>query len=302
MLVLDQRMRAGKRFQRDRSKIFDGEEHSVSTRPLFTGMVTIAAFAVVSLGAYFAAFERASRWKAPATPIVSDQPLERTIEQKYGVRLVLGDHKYPIATSHGLIQATDVNRVDLDRYRKILDEEFLVYPEEFVRRSRLKRIVLCRGLSFNGQNRSAVPDLEHDTLYLDVVAGEHKPEYQRRAIHHDFFHIVDFQDDGQLYTDEQWAKLNSPTFRYGSGGVRMQDDARSGLPWDQPGFLNKYSTSGVEEDKAEIFTYMITCYSIVEERAMTDKLIRKKMAAMKALLAKFSPDMNDDFWSEHCLQ
>ncbi len=160
----------------------------------------------------------------------------------------------------------------------------------------MQRIVLCRGLTYGGQNRAAVPDFEHDTLFLDVVAGDHDRDYQRHAIHHDLFHILDDEDDGQLYSDNRWLKLNSPGFQYGSGGERMQDDQWSGVLWNRPGFLNKYSTSGVEEDKAEIFAYMMTDYGFVDNRAATDDVIRKKMAAMKTLLEKFCPDIDESFW------
>ena len=76
----------------------------------------------------------------------------------------------------------------------------------------------------------------------------------------------------------------------------MLDDAWSGFPWNRPAFLNKYSTSGIEEDKAEMFAYMATVYEFVDKRAATDEVIRKKMAEMKFLLKAFCPDMNESFW------
>jgi Putative zinc-binding metallo-peptidase len=263
-----------------------------------------AGITIIFLGMRFAATEFRSRPRRVETPIgvgaVTRDPLAPSIEQKYGVKLVLGDYTYPVVTSSGLIRATNAQKVEVDRYHETLSLEFLLYPREFVRRSRLKRIVLCSDLSFEGQKRSAVPDLSNNTLYLDVIAGNFNLDYQRRAIHHDFFHMIDYQDDGLLYTDEQWAKLNSPGFHYGTGGARMLGDASSGVQWSSPGFLNKYSTSGVEEDKAELFAHMMTDCAAVVKRAETDKVLHTKMAAMKALLAKFSPDLNDDFWSELC--
>jgi hypothetical protein len=285
-------------------------EQPVQIRSRVIFLVAAVGITIIFLGVRFGATKFRSRPRrvetaigvGQVTPVRVGQPHERAIEQKYGVELVSGDHTYPVATYHGLIRATNAQKVDVDRYREILAQEFMLYPREFVHRSRLERIVLCSGLSFDGQNRSAVPDLEHNTLYLDVIAGNFNLDYQRRAIHHDFFHMIDYQDDGQLYADEQWTKLNPPGFRYGSGGVRMQGDPRSSVQWNEPGFLNRYSTSGVEEDKAEIFAHMMTNCASVEERAAADKVIHTKMAAMKALLAKFSPDLNVDFWSELCLK
>jgi Putative zinc-binding metallo-peptidase len=276
-------------------------EQPVQIRPRVIFLVA-AGITISFLGMRFAATEFWSRPRRVETAIgvgaVTPNLLAPPIEQKYGVELVLGDYTYPVVTSSGLIRGTNARKVDVDRYHEIFSREFVLYPREFVHRSRLKRIVLCSDLSFEGQKRSAVPDLSNNTLYLDVIAGNFNLDYQRRAIHHDFFHMIDYQDDGLLYTDEQWAKLNSPGFHYGTGGARMLGDASSGVQWNSPGFLNKYSTSGVEEDKAELFAHMMTDCAAVEERAATDKVIHSKMAAMKALLAKFSPDLNVDFWSE----
>jgi hypothetical protein len=263
-----------------------------------------ATVAVVAMGclvvliALDAAVRRWDRFSAASGPGRSVLP---AIEHKYGIE-VLENQRYPVTTYHGLIRATNAETAELDRYRKILAQEIQRYPRDLIRQSRLRRIILCRDLSFDGQNRAAVPDFEHDTLYLDVVAGDYDRAYQCQAIHHDFFHIIDYQDDGELYSDDRWAKLNIPSFQYGSGGVSMQDDPASGMPWDSPGFLNKYSTSGVEEDKAEIFAHMMTDYALIEKRAASDDVIRKKMSLMKTLLAKFCPAMNASFWNQLALK
>lgn len=76
----------------------------------------------------------------------------------------------------------------------------------------------------------------------------------------------------------------------------MQDDEWSGVIWNRPAFLTKYSTSGVEEDKAEIFAYMVTDYGFVEKRAAADDVIRKKMSAMKVLVAAICLEMDGSFW------
>ena len=58
--------------------------------------------------------------------------------------------------------------------------------------------------------------------------------YQRHAFHHEFFHIIDYRDDGQVYSDSRWARLNPQTFRYGDGGAKMQADPLSGLLESDP--------------------------------------------------------------------
>jgi hypothetical protein len=265
----------------------------------------MAALASALLVALFAAFHvgrllerfRDGGFEQPA--ITGDSAsAARMIKEKYGIQVTWKDQAYPVKTYHGLIRATDAKTLEVNRYCSVLAQEFLLYPPELERRSQLNRIVLCRGLSFGGQIRSAIPDYEHDALYLDVVSGEYDRLYQRVVIHHEFFHLIDYHDDGELYSDEQWARSNPNTFRYRDGGARMQDDSWSSLPADIPGFLTRYATSGVEEDKAEIFAHMMTDYSVVRKRAATDTVIREKISLMKALLAKFCPDMDETFWDQ----
>ena len=65
-----------------------------------------------------------------------------------------------------------------------------------------------------------------------------------------------------------------------------------------PGFLNHYSTTGVEEDKAEIFANLIVEPEVVKKRAETDAVLQSKVAQMRELLAAFCAEMNDDFWKK----
>ena len=286
-------------------------------------MIGAAAFVIIIL----AAFAGGSQWKrfrarsfeqfrddsrprasnlrdsAPAaapSPRPADHSASgaRGIEEKYRISVEWKDQVYPVKTYHGLISATNALATDLDDYCAMLAPEFMLYPPRLITLCQLKRIVLCRDLAFNGQKRSALPDFEHDTLYLDVWRGSPDRSYQRLVIHHEFFHLIDYKDDGELYSDAKWARLNSDKFRYGRGGVTMQNDGSSGSLSDIPGFLTRYATSGVEEDKAELFGHMMTEYAIVEKRAAKDRVIHEKMAHMKALMAKFCSDVDETFWNQ----
>ena len=47
---------------------------------------------------------------------------------------------------------------------------------------------------------------------------------------------------------------------------------------------------------AEIFLRMMTDYSVVQQRATADSAVREKVSVLKAMLEKFSPEMNEAFW------
>ena len=216
----------------------------------------------------------------------------------FDLKLIGATQALAVETYHGPIRAEAVGASERDRYSQVLRREIRLYPISLIQRSSLKSIVLCSELSYRGQKRSAIPDFEHNTLYLDVMAGRGHPNYERNALHHEFFHIVDYRDDGQLYSDRRWTELNPRSFHYGQGGARMQDDPLSSLPSHEYGFLTKYATSGVEEDKAEVFAHLMTEYAAVEKRAATDEVIRRKVAFMKTLLAGFCPAMSESYWND----
>lgn len=210
---------------------------------------------------------------------------------------VIVEPRFPISTTYGTIGGNAASAVELADYSDLFIQEFSLYPQDLVRRSNLKRVVLCKELSLDGQRRNAIPDSDHNTLYLDVVRGIGNRAYMRKVIHHEFFHIIDLRDDGEIYKDDRWASLNPPGFQYGSGGREAQNVSQTGHFSDQyPGFLNHYSTTGVEEDKAEVYAAMIIASSYVADRGKRDRFLNSKFAQMKQLILRFSPEMNDEFW------
>lgn len=224
--------------------------------------------------------------------------LEETAK-RYQVDVVFTKTKFPVATSFGQITGMDADVRTLNKYAALFCREFNVYPPSLIERAQLKRIVLCTELAFAGQRRNAIPDFEHDTLYLEVERGGHNPDYLRKVIHHEFFHIIDYRDDGVVYGDERWSALNPAAFKYGSGGINAQETpTTSVLTTDYPGFLNHYSTTGVEEDKAEVFANLIAAPDEMQMREKTDPVLADKIRTMKELLGKFCPDLNDEFWTK----
>jgi hypothetical protein len=237
------------------------------------------------------------------TLAVSGSGQERQVEtrlaelgKRYGLVIVPSQPTFPVKTFHGAIDGKEASRDDIDSYAPILASEWNCYPVSLVKRSKLRRIILCRDLSFAGQPRTAIPDFEHDDLYLDVARGRYSEPYVRKVIHHEFFHVIDYRN-GTLYADDRWSRLLPKDTRYGTGGKDAQNDSSvTGIRDDLPGFLNKYATTGVEEDKAELFAHMIVSRKIVDERAAKDAVLRAKVVLLRDVLKAFCPEMDEKFW------
>jgi putative zinc-binding metallo-peptidase len=252
-------------------------------------------FAIFIFSAWLLAAAGCATRQAPALPLGE---LEK-IAKDYKIGIVTADLGFPVKTTYGAIDGRNAAREELSDYTSLFAPEFALYPPELVQQSQLKRVVLCSELSFAGQRRNAIPDYDHDSLYLDVSRAAYNKPYLRKVIHHEFFHIVDYRDDGRVYDDQRWASLNPAEFKYGDCGPAPQGISDTSVLTNMlPGFLNHYSTTAVQEDKAEVFANLIVDLEYVEYRARRDRVLNAKVERMKELLARFCPEMNDKFWEK----
>jgi hypothetical protein len=135
-------------------------------------------------------------------------------------------------------------------------------------------------------------------LWLDVERGKAAATYQERVFHHEFFHLIDYLVAGPGLRDTDWAALNPPDFRYGPGGSRMQDSRTNPFAATRsiPGFLTLYGTAAVEEDKAELFSFLFTDDAFLAERSTADPVVRAKQARLKELLQRFCPALSGAYF------
>ncbi len=235
---------------------------------------------------------------AAAIPVYSSTPDKRVIfnENSYndaktnlkllGIELSTGsDVKYGQMTYTSPMG--DDN--DLLKGAKVLQEEFLKYSKNTISLSGLKKIYLVKNLSVNGQYRSGKPDpMLEDALYFDVsnkYLSSEDGSYMRRTYHHEFKHLIDYNLYNNYQGDsDNWDKCNTANFRYGNGGSSMYnnaDFAHSVHP--VTGFINGYSTSGIEEDRAEVYAEIMTNPENLQSLANNDANILCKVSQTQNL-------------------
>lgn len=181
------------------------------------------------------------------------------------------------------------NSVDLLKGAKMLSEEFSKYSNQTIKATGLKKIYLVKDLSVNGQPRSGMPDptLE-DALYFDIsstyITSENSA-YMRRTFHHEFKHLIDYNIYGSYQGDSSnWTSCNLAGVLYGNGGSAMYNNpefAHSIHPQD--GFVNGYATSGIEEDRAEVYAELMTTPEELQNIANKDSQVACKVAATRQL-------------------
>jgi hypothetical protein len=128
-----------------------------------------------------------------------------------------------------LVTAKPTTSEHLRTFLPILTSEFNLYPPELVKRSGVWRIVLCEKMTCHSGGCAGLADGPGHTVYLDPDCDSADERYRRQAIHHEFFHMIDYAACD--YSDRTWPALNAKRFMYGSSGPAE-------LNLDLPGFVS----------------------------------------------------------------
>jgi hypothetical protein len=216
-----------------------------------------------------------------------DRSSAERIARATGVELLSATQRIELELAGGTLRAFPPKPSALEPAIRVLEAELGRYPRAFFSATRLRRVLLCRGLVEGERIIPSLPNYEY-SLLLDVEAPEH---FLRRLVHHEAFHFADFADDGQLANDSSFAKLNDRYFVYGSGGRFERDPAASALSDALPGFVSRYAASALEEDKAEVFSFWMTMRRDMEQIALRDPIVQGKVNAVRAQLVALVPEM-----------
>ena len=67
----------------------------------------------------------------------------RSVSAEYGIHIDVATEAFSETTTHGAISGQAAGGKALEKYTGIFLSEFTLYPKSLVRKSRLRRIVLC---------------------------------------------------------------------------------------------------------------------------------------------------------------
>lgn len=201
-----------------------------------------------------------------------------------GVETMLPRGAFALPLSHGTVTARPPSRTKLEAAKGALAKELARYPKGFLRKAKLRRVVFCEDLEEGGRPIPSLPNYAA-TLLVDVDASA---VFLARLVHHEVFHFVDFADDGLVVVDPDWEKLNPPDFRYEGGGRAVRDPEAS-APTGPEGFVTRYATASLEEDKAEIFSWLMNDRALLAARARGDGVLAAKVARIDGIIRAFFP-------------
>ncbi|MBL8751700.1 MAG: hypothetical protein JNK15_00250 [Planctomycetes bacterium] len=242
--------------------------------------------------------------KSPAgpAPVAAKEPRRTPAEAKkfvesLGVELIRVDQARTLDTEWGPLELAAGKARALDRYQVLLAEELQALGKPLLQKLELKKVYVCGGMKLAGVTRGATPHASARAMYYDATWGQWSLLYQRRCVHHELFHYLDERDDGKVYQDPAFAALNAKDFTYGKGGAAAQGDDKASLPTAAvPGFLTPYARAGVEEDKAEVFSFLMIDPGYVAARAAAEPVLQQKVDFVRKLVRDHCPEFGPDAW------
>ncbi|MFZ6655613.1 hypothetical protein [Undibacterium sp. TJN19] len=174
------------------------------------------------------------------------------------------------------------------------------YPAVLFERMRLTHIALVKNLTVAGQRRRAMPAPETaSVVYADndediCLAG------MELRIHHEFYHFIEYRVFGDFYyRDPLWLAMNPAAVSYGSGGATAYGIGFVNLGHPAAGMVSRYALYGPEEDKAEMFGWMMTpgyAHRVLQWVAEDTALSAKRQFLIRFLQEQSSDAMGPQYF------
>jgi hypothetical protein len=174
------------------------------------------------------------------------------------------------------------------------------YPSDFFSRIDLQNIVVVKDLKVGNQLRKAMPHpLSRSLFYADNNDLECLAGLEER-VHHELYHFVEARINGSMfYQDTLWRRMNPEYFKYGHGGssVYNQAVAFQNLGHPEEGFVSTYAKTALEEDKAEVFGWMMTkgYADRLLEWTQSDSILAKKAFYLKSFMEGLGLKISDPY-------
>ncbi|HEY1064042.1 MAG TPA: hypothetical protein VGE30_01955, partial [Candidatus Saccharimonadales bacterium] len=229
---------------------------------------------------------------APPTP----KEIVSSMNQKlsnYGVKVSL-EPPNKASTYSKWSTITSADTQNLQTFSNHLTEEFSKYPKNLVSKTGLKTIGLVKDLRVSGTARAAAPAPSITAMIYDVnMMVNAGAEYSRLVVSHEYWHYIDYASKGSYrYGDSKWEACNPKNFTYGNGGETAYDPDSGYKAAFHPkqSFITAYAQYGIEEDRAELFSWMM--YKPSRVKQLDDKGIDCKIDRLTSLVRELSPGMS----------
>jgi len=202
-----------------------------------------------------------------------------------GIKYLRAVEPFQVGVRNDNVTCFNSKNEAIEKKFNLIEKNFNKYDSSFLKKINLKYIVLCENLTVSEISSAGVPNYKMRTLIIDIKFNK---KHFERVIHHEVFHIIN--DSYKKFFDEkEWKKFNTSKFKYAKCST-CSDRLGLSLLENNKGFLTEYSMSTSSEDMAEVFSFLITNKEKIENIALNDTILKKKITYIKKNLLKIDPE------------
>ena len=193
-----------------------------------------------------------------------------------GLKYLKAIKPFSVGIRDNNVSCFNSNKKDIEIKMPIIEKNLNKYSSEFLNKINLKYIILCENLSVAQISAAGVPNSITKTLIIDIKFNE---EHFERVLHHEIFHMIN-DSHKKKFVDEEWKNFNNLEFKYAKCST-CTDKLGLSLLKKNKGFVTEYSMSTASEDMAEVFSFLIISKKKIENKALMDPILKKKILYIK---------------------
>ena len=204
-----------------------------------------------------------------------------------GLKYLKATKPFAVGIKDNNVSCFNSSKEDIEKKMPIIEKNLNKYSYKFLNKINLKYIVLCENLSVAQINTAGVPNSKTKTLVIDIIFDE---EHFERVLHHEIFHMIDDSNKKKFLKKER-KNFNISKFEYAKCST-CTDILGLSFSKKHNGFVTEYSMSTPSEDMAEVFSFIITNKYKIENKALTDPILNKKIFFIKENILKIDKNFN----------
>jgi hypothetical protein len=204
-----------------------------------------------------------------------------------GLKYLKANKPFNVGIRDNNVSCFNSSNEDIKKKMPTIEKNLNKYSSEFLNKINLKYIVLCENLSVSQIGAAGVPNTKTKTLIIDIKFSE---EHFERVLHHEIFHMIN-DSHKKKFMDEKWKNFNNLEFKYAKCSTCTDKLGLSFLK-EYKGFVTEYSMSTPSEDMAEVYSFIITDKKKIENKALNDPILNKKIIFIKKNILKIDETFN----------
>jgi hypothetical protein len=157
---------------------------------------------------------------------------------------------------------------------------FARYPTSMRKAARLEHVAFCSTIHYEGSDHgpAGLADPSEHRVFIGVEYFRGSSFAIESAVHHEMFHLLDFEiDASRALDDREWRELNPKGFAYRDPSVETER---------KPGFVSSYALTNAIEDRASTFEFLMVKPDELCALAARDPVLLRKVRLLWQRVAR----------------